>query len=141
MISRWPIIAARKYALTEFADKEVIVIAFLGNECPLCRQYGPRLEQLSKEFADRGVAFLGINSNQQDTPTEVAAFVRACEITFPLLKDPGNVVADQFVAVRVPEVFVLDKNRQVRYRGSHRRSIRFDHRIRLRAPPKSAVTI
>ena len=76
-----------------------------------------RLEELSKEFADRGVAFLGINSNQQDTPTEVAAFVRACEITFPLLKDPGNVVADQFVAVRVPEVFVLDKNRKVRYRG------------------------
>ncbi len=107
----------KEYALAEFADKEVIVVAFLGNECPLCRQYGPRLEQLSKELADRGVAFLGINSNQQDTPTEVAAFVRACEITFPLLKDPGNVVADQFAAVRVPEVFVLDKQRKVRYRG------------------------
>ncbi len=107
----------RKYALADFADKDALVVAFLGNECPLCRQYGPRLEQLSQEFADRGVAFLGINANQQDAPSEMAAYVRTCSITFPLLKDPGNVVADQFAAERVPEVFVLDKQRKICYRG------------------------
>jgi peroxiredoxin len=107
----------KKYALEDFADKDVIVVAFLGNECPLCKQYGPRLEQLAQEFADRGVAFLGINSNQQDAPSEMAAYGRTCSITFPLLKDPGNVVADMFAAERVPEVFVLDKSRKICYRG------------------------
>ena len=32
-------------------------------------------------------------------------------------KDVGNVVADAFGAVRTPEVFVLDKQRVVRYHG------------------------
>ncbi len=107
----------KKFSLVELADKQLVVVAFLGNECPLCKQYAPRLEELSKEFADRGVAFVGVNSNQQDTPTEIAAFARVGEITFPLLKDPGNVVADQFGALRTPEVFVLDRDRKIRYRG------------------------
>jgi peroxiredoxin len=106
----------KKYSLDDFAGKAVVV-AFLGNECPLCKQYAPRLEELQKEFADRGVAFVGINANQQDTPTEMAAFARVGEITFPLLKDPGNTVADQFAALRTPEVFLLDKNHVIRYRG------------------------
>jgi len=107
----------KTHALADFADKDAVVIAFLGNECPLCRQYGPRLEQLAQQFAERGVAFIGINSNQQDTPSEVAAYARSCGITFLLLKDPGNLVADQITAQRVPEVFLLDKERKVRYRG------------------------
>ncbi|MBI2826287.1 MAG: redoxin domain-containing protein [Planctomycetia bacterium] len=107
----------KKLALGDLADKDLVVVAFLGNECPLSKLYGPRLEELHKEFAARGVAFVGINANQQDTPTEVAAYVRTSEITFPLLKDPGNVVADQFAAQRTPEVFLLDKDRTVRYHG------------------------
>ena len=37
--------------------------------------------------------------------------------TFPLLKDAGNMIADQFGAVRTPEVFLLDADRMVRYWG------------------------
>ena len=58
----------------------------------------PALEQLSQEFADRGVAYLGINANQQEFTSEMASYGRTCAINFPLLKDPGNVVADQFAA-------------------------------------------
>jgi hypothetical protein len=63
------------------------------------------------------VAFIGINSNQQDTPTELGHYARRHGITFPLLKDPGNRVADIFSAERTPEVFVLDQLRVVRYWG------------------------
>ncbi len=41
----------------------------------------------------------------------------AQSIRFPLLRDPGNVVADRFAAERTPEVFVLDPQRMIRYRG------------------------
>ena len=37
--------------------------------------------------------------------------------TFPILKDPGNVVADLFGAERTPDAFVLDSSRTIRYRG------------------------
>src|SRR5262249_26772151 len=94
------------------------IVAFLGTECPLSKLYGPRLDKLANEYRDQRVAFLGINSNRQDRPTEIAHYVRRHDIRFPLLKDPGNRVADQFAAVRPPEVFVLVSERTVRYWGA-----------------------
>jgi mono/diheme cytochrome c family protein len=72
---------------------------------------------LSERFADRGVAFIGINANQQDSITELAAYAKTHDIKFPLLKDVGDRVADQLGAVRTPEVFVVDQQRAVRYWG------------------------
>ncbi|HVA50839.1 MAG TPA: redoxin domain-containing protein [Pirellulales bacterium] len=105
------------HALSDFDDRQLVVVAFVGCECPLAKQYAPRLKKLADEFGPRGVAFLGVDSNSQDTLTELAACARIHEIEFPVLKDPGNVVADQFGAQRTPEVFVLDRDRTIRYRG------------------------
>jgi mono/diheme cytochrome c family protein len=58
-----------------------------------------------------------VNSNVQDSRSEIAAYVRRYEIGFPVLKDLGNQVADQVGAVRTPEVFVLDGQRVIRYWG------------------------
>ena len=107
----------RERSLSDFAERRVAVVAFLGTECPLAKLYGRRLQQLSEEYADRGVVFLGVNSNRQDSPRELAAYVRQHQILFPMLKDPGNQIADQMNAVRTPEVFVLDEKRIVRYWG------------------------
>ena len=76
-----------------------------------------RLSELADEYASRGVVFLAIDSNSQDSLAEMTHFVRNYKLTIPFLKDPGNVVADQFAAERTPEVFLLDQSRQVRYRG------------------------
>lgn len=107
----------KTHDLAELKDKQIVVIAFLGCECPLAKQYAPSLKKLAADYGDRGVAFVGINSNSQDTITELAAYARIHEIEFPLLKDPGNTVADQFGAQRTPEVFVLDGDRAIRYHG------------------------
>ena len=107
----------RSHSLEDFADNRIVVVAFLGTECPLAKLYGKRLDELSKQYKTNNVAFLGINSNQQDTPTELAQYARQHGIDFPLLKDPANRIADLFRAERTPEVFVLDENRKVRYWG------------------------
>jgi beta-lactamase regulating signal transducer with metallopeptidase domain/peroxiredoxin len=106
-----------KHALSDFADRDVVVVAFLGIECPLSKLYGPRLESLAGRYKSQSVAVIGIDSNQQDTPTELAHYARTHGITFPLLKDPASRVADQFHAERTPEAFVLDRDRTVRYWG------------------------
>ncbi len=103
--------------LTDWAGSKLVVVAFLGTECPLANVYVPRLAELSKRWDPTEAAFMGINSNQQDTITEVAAHAQKMEIPFPVLKDPANQIADRFGAVRTPEVFVLDRERVVRYRG------------------------
>ncbi|MBC8357137.1 MAG: redoxin domain-containing protein [Planctomycetes bacterium] len=99
------------------SDSDIVVVAFIGTECPLAKLYGSRLANLAEKYKSQGVAFVGISSNQQDTPTELGHYARRHGIAFTLLKDPGNRVADLFQAERTPEVFLLDAERIVRYWG------------------------
>lgn len=107
----------KTHALADYADQQALVVYFLGTECPLAKLYGPRVQKLSEQFRPRGVAFLGVSSNVQDSITELAAHARIHEITFPILKDLGNKVADMFGATRTPHVFILDRERTIRYAG------------------------
>jgi peroxiredoxin len=107
----------KEHSLADYGDSKVIAIAILGTECPLVKLYAPRLKALAEEYSKKGVAFLAINANRQDSITEIAAYARRHELTFPILKDLGNRVADQLGAVRTPEVFLLDAKRYVRYHG------------------------
>ncbi len=109
--------SGKHVSLAELKDKKLIVVMFLGTECPLARLYAPRLNQLAADYADKQVAFVGIDSNLQDTPEEIANYAREHAIEFPVVKDPQNIVADAFGAERTPEVFVLDDTRTVRYHG------------------------
>src|SRR5690349_19550300 len=84
-------VRGKDYSLADFKDRPVIVLAFLGTQCPLAGQYAPRLGQLEERFSKQGVALLGIASNQQDSFARLAEFAKTHEITFPLLKDTANV--------------------------------------------------
>jgi peroxiredoxin len=105
------------HELADFAHSKLVVVAFLGADCPLANRYADRLVELAGRYGPRGVAFVALNSNQQDSLKQMAHLARAHKIEFPLLKDSGNMVADEFGALRTPEVFVLDGGRVVRYRG------------------------
>jgi peroxiredoxin len=98
-------------------EKKVVAIVFLGTECPLAKMYGPRMESLAKEFESKGVGFLGIDSNRQDAVVEMDAFARQQGLTFPILKDLSNRVADDFGATRTPEAFLVDARGVIRYQG------------------------
>ncbi len=104
-------------SLAEFKDKPVVVLAFLGTECPLAKLAVTKLNGLAKEFEPRGVAILGINSNRQDSLADLAVQVKEQEIGFRLLKDAGNKLADAVGAERTPEIVVLDQQQAIRYVG------------------------
>ncbi len=97
--------------------EQVLVVAFLGVECPLANLYAPNLRALARHYQGKSVGVIAVNSNAQDTLEQARAQSRANGLTFPVLKDAGNAVADAFGAERTPEVFVLDAARTVRYRG------------------------
>jgi peroxiredoxin len=107
----------RSHSLSEYSDSSVVVLAFLGTECPLAKLYGPRLASISRQYSDKGVTILGVNSNRHDSITEISAYARLHEIDFPILKDLDNRIADQVGATRTPEILVLDQKRVVRYHG------------------------
>ncbi len=106
-----------KHSFSEWRDKKAIVVVFLGTECPLAKLYGQRLVEMHQQYGPLGVQFVGINSNRQDTLAEMAHYARVHKIEFPLLKDAGQQVADQFGATRTPEAFILDSKGVVRYWG------------------------
>jgi peroxiredoxin/mono/diheme cytochrome c family protein len=110
-------IHSQKWSLADVKDKKVVVVAFIGTECPLAKLYGPRLALLASQYQDKSVAFLAIDSNVQDSLAALTAYARNAGITFPVVRDAKNSVAAQFGATRTPEVFVLDEARVVRYQG------------------------
>src|SRR5262249_40598276 len=62
----------RAVSLASFKDKKAVVVVFVGTQCPINNLYQPRLAELYKEFAPKGVAFLAINSNWQDSAQAIA---------------------------------------------------------------------
>src|SRR4051794_5704691 len=106
-----------KRSLAEWKEQPVLVVVFLGTECPLAKHYARRLAEIDAKYTNRGVQIIGINSNQQDTLQELAVYGKKFEVKFPLLKDPGATIADKFGATRTPEAFILDRQRIVRYHG------------------------
>jgi len=107
----------KSHSLADFKQKKLVVCIFMGTECPLAKLYSPRLAQMAKDYEARGVAFIGINSNRQDSISEIAGHARRHGIKFPILKDLSNHLADELKAVRTPEVVVWDQSQTIRYRG------------------------
>jgi peroxiredoxin len=105
------------HRIDDTGKEKLVVLAFLGTECPLASLYAPRLAELARAYETKGVAFFGVDSNQQDAPSALARFAREHDLPFPMLKDVGNELADRLGVERTPEVLVLDAGRVVRYRG------------------------
>ena len=116
------------HRLEDVRESKAVVVAFLGVDCPMASLYAPRLAELARTYESKGVAFFGIDANQQDAPSALSRFAQEHDLPFPFLKDVGNELADRLGVDRTPEVFVLDSGRVVRYRG------RVDDQYRLRGP-------
>jgi peroxiredoxin len=105
------------HRLSDGRKSKLVVVAFVGVECPLARLYAPRLAAMAREYENRGVAFIGIDANRHDAPGAILDYGRQHELPFPILRDTHGQVANLLGARRTPEVFVLDERRTVRYRG------------------------
>ena len=108
----------KSVAIRDLAGLAGAVLVFTGDDCPNSNKSIPRLVELAASYASRGVAFVGVNSNASQSAAEVAAHAREYRITFPVCKDPNNVVADLVGVDRTCAVVVLDARRIVRYRGA-----------------------
>ena len=110
--------SGRDVSLYGFRGKKAAVLVFTGIDCPISDLYTPRLVELARAYQDKGVVFLAINANAQDTAEQVAAHARSFGVDFPVLKDTGNHVADLLLAERTCEALVLDGTARLRYRGA-----------------------
>ncbi len=93
------------------------MLIFIATKCPVSNAYNERMAALAKDYTSRGFAVIGINPNVSEPADEVAKHAASNGLTFNIVKDPGNVVADYFGASFTPEVYLFDKEWTLRYHG------------------------
>jgi peroxiredoxin len=107
----------KTHELTDYKESKAIVLMFIATQCPVSNNYNKRMAKISQEYEKKNIAFIGINSNKQESVEEIAQHSKDNGFGFPVLKDPNNIIADEFKAQVTPEIFVLNADFQVLYHG------------------------
>ena len=116
------VVSGRAVSLDDFKSAPALLVMFICNHCPYVKHVREHLAQLVREYQARGVAVVGISSNDavqfpDDGPEKMKQEARAAGYTFPYLYDEDQEVAKQYRAACTPDFFVFDKDRRLVYRG------------------------
>ena len=112
----------KRYSLSTFDDKRIVILVFMANRCPTARVYTDRLRSIQTEYAPKGVQLVGVNSDNQyffslETLPKMIEIAEERELNFPYLKDADQSLAKKYGALVTLHAFVLDDERKLRYRG------------------------
>ena len=107
----------REKTLLEYHKGKVLVVAYTGLGCPISSRYAPRLMELYEKHKKKGVRFVAINANPQDSRKAIRAEAKELGIKFPILQDKNQDLTRQLDAKTTTVVFVVDKDNVIRYRG------------------------
>ena len=117
-----PGVDGKRYSLSTFEDKQIVILLFMANRCPTARVYTDRLKSIQNEYGPEGVQLVGVNSDNQyffsdEALTKMIGIADERNYNFPYLKDENQTVAKSYGALVTLHAFVLDKERRLRYRG------------------------
>lgn len=117
-----PATDGKTYSLQDFDDAEFLVVFFTCNHCPYVIGSDESTRRTAEAFAPRGVRFVGINANSENTYAEDSfdhMVQRMNEHRFPwvYLRDQSQDVARAYGALRTPHFFVFDRDRNLIYTG------------------------
>lgn len=97
---------------------KVTAVVFLSAVCPISNEYVDRMIQLWRDYSPRGVQFLFVNSNANESAVEVRDHAAAAGFPFPVYRDVQHGLANRLGASITPETFVIDPGGKVRYQGA-----------------------
>jgi peroxiredoxin len=112
-----PDVNGQEHTLKSLKGKNGTVLIFIAVQCPVSNAYNDRMEKLAEDYKDKGIAVIGINANSSEDAATVKAHAAEKHLTFTILKDAGNKVADKLGAARTPEAYFLDANNKLLYHG------------------------
>jgi peroxiredoxin len=101
------------------------VVVFTCNHCPYALAWHERIAAVARDYAEHGVVVLNVNSNDADRyPRDgfdaMVARVEADPDGWPMpyLHDETQDVAEAYGAQTTPDVFVVDGEGRIAYRGA-----------------------
>ncbi len=111
----------KPHSLADLADKDVVVVVFTCNSCPVATDYEDRILAFSKKFAGAdgkvGLVAINVNKIEEDQLPKMRERAEAKGFDFPYLYDDSQQIGRAFGANFTPEFFVLDKDRKVAFMG------------------------
>jgi peroxiredoxin len=111
------------HSLPEPGDAEATVVLWTCNHCPYALAWHDRLVAVAEDYADRGVRFLAVNSNDaerypHDSLEAMRERVEGEDWPFPYLHDESQAAAAEWGATVTPHLFVLDRKLRLAYEGA-----------------------
>jgi peroxiredoxin len=112
----------RTVGLHDFDDQPALLVMFICNHCPFVKHVADGLTRLAMDYMPKGVAIVGINSNDaathpHDSPEQMIHEAENRGYPFPYLYDEGQDIAKAYGAACTPDFFLYDKSRKLVYRG------------------------
>jgi peroxiredoxin len=107
----------KEHSLSSLKGKNGAVLIFIAVQCPVSNAYNERMEKLGRDYKARGINVVGINSNVTEPADAVKAHAAAHKLTFVILKDNGNKIADALGATKTPEAYFLAPSNKLLYHG------------------------
>lgn len=113
-----PDTAGKTHSLNSLKGKNGAVLVWLSAQCPVVKAYHERINNLAADYAAKGIAFIGINSNATEDLNWVTSDAAKVGYKFPMLIDKGNVLADKLGATVTPEIYFVDGKNTLLYHGA-----------------------
>ena len=119
---RLPDTDGKLVSLDDFRDSPALLVGFICNHCPYVKHIRHELAKLAREYQQKGVAVVGINSNDavhypDDSPEMMVREKAEVGYTFPYLYDESQAAARAYRAACTPDFYVFDRDRKLVYRG------------------------
>lgn len=110
-------------SLSDYKNAKGYIVVFTCNHCPFAQMYEKRIIDLHKKYSKKGYPVIAINPNDPEVVPEdnfesMQKLSNKKKYPFAYLFDEGQKVYPKFGATRTPHVFILDKNKVVKYIGA-----------------------
>lgn len=117
-----PDIQGNIVSLSDFGEAPALLVIFMCNHCPFVKHILNSLVKMIREYQTKGVAVVGINSNDvvsfpEDSPKKMIRVAKKADFSFPYLFDETQNVAKLYHAACTPDFFLFNKDRKLVYRG------------------------
>ena len=107
----------KDHSLKSMQGKNGTVLIFVAVQCPVSNAYNERMQKLADDYKAKGINVVGINSNVAESADAVKSHAVSNKMTFLILKDAGNKLADTLGATKTPEAYFLDGSNKLVYHG------------------------
>jgi peroxiredoxin len=110
------------YSLADYSISKGLLVIFMCNHCPYVLHIREKLVEKIREYQEKGITVVAINSNDfdaypDDNPKNMAFFSKTHGYTFPYLVDEQQQVAKAYGAACTPDFFLFDAEQKLVYRG------------------------